>query len=76
MKGGSHLAQTGGENDDFIYFSHTLQEVVDPRPFEDMEVVPMIFNLHWHNEVCLLDSLGKRSELGNKRPQGVTLKLL
>ena len=72
----SHLAQTCGEDDDFVYLSHTLQKVVHPRSFQDMEMVPMIFNLHWNNEVCLLDSLGKQSELGTKRPRRVTLKLL
>jgi hypothetical protein len=53
----SYLAETCGENDHLVNLPHLFQKVVDARSFENVEVVPVVFNLDRNNEICLLDSL-------------------
>ena len=53
----SDLAQTCRENDNLVELSHLFQEIVNTGPFQNVEVVPMIFDFHRDDEVGLLDRL-------------------
>jgi hypothetical protein len=53
----AYLAQTRSENHDLIQFSHFLQEVVDSGPLDNVDVVPLPFNLDWDDIVGLGNQL-------------------
>ena len=47
----THLAQTGGEDDNFIDFPHPPKEFVYTGAFEHVKVVPIRLYLHWNNVI-------------------------
>lgn len=49
----NNLAQTGGEDYDFIYFAHFLEEIVNTWSFNHVNIVPVIFNFYRDNIVRL-----------------------
>lgn len=53
------LAQARGEDDDLVNFTHPFQEVVYAWTLDDVHVVPVIFDLHWHDVIRVLDGLEK-----------------
>lgn len=53
----TYFGQAGGKDDDLVNLAHFLEKVVDAGTLEDVEVMPVIFNLHWNNEIGLLDGL-------------------
>ena len=54
---GAYLAQAGREDDDLVDFTHLLQKVVYSWALDDIDVVPLPFNLHRHDVVRLGDEL-------------------
>lgn len=68
------LAETGCEDDDFVDFAHLLQKVVNTRPLEDVEMMPVVLYLDWDNKVRLLYRLHSVSNRRHQRKHvgGVT----
>lgn len=56
----THLAQARSEYDDLVYLTHQLQEVVDARPLDHIDVVPVIFYFHRNHEIRVGYCLMKR----------------
>ena len=50
----TNLAETGRENNNLVDLPHLLQEVVDARALDDIDVMPVILDLHRHHVVRLL----------------------
>ena len=59
----NNLAQTGGEDYDFIYFAHFLEEIVNTWSLNHINIVPVILDLDWHDIVGLLDRLDDSSSI-------------
>jgi len=57
--GSTNLAQARREDNDLVNFAHPFQEVVDAWTLDDVHVVPVIFDLHWHDVIRMLDGLEK-----------------
>jgi len=53
----SNLAQTGGENHDFVDLSHLEQEVVYAGTLDNINIMDLRFDLDWHNVVGRRDPL-------------------
>ena len=51
----AHFAQAGGEDHDLVDLAHFLEEGVDAWTFDDVDVVPVIFDLDGNHVVRLLD---------------------
>ena len=51
----AHLAQAGGEDHDLVDLAHFLEEGVDARTFDDVDVVPVVLDLDRDHVVRLLD---------------------
>ena len=49
----SYLAQTGCKNYDLINLPHLLQELVHSRPFNDIDIMPVVFDFHRYHIVSL-----------------------
>ena len=47
----THLAQAGGEDDNFIDLPHPPKELIYTGAFEDVKVVPICLYLHWNNVI-------------------------
>ena len=50
----THLAQASSEYNYFIDLAHFLEEVIDPRSLDTVNIMPMIFDLDRYDVVCLL----------------------
>ena len=48
-----NLAQTGRKDNNFVNLSHLLEKVVYARPFNDVDIMPMILDFDWNNIICL-----------------------
>jgi hypothetical protein len=61
----THFAEASCKNDNFIYFTHLFEEVVDSGSLEHMKVMPVVFNLNRDNKIRLLYGLrcGHRTEI-------------
>jgi hypothetical protein len=55
-----NLAQTGGKDNNFVNLAHFLEKVVYARPFNDVDIMPMILDFDWDNIICLGYGLGGR----------------
>jgi len=49
-----YLAEAGGENDDFVDFAHLFEKVVDAWAFDDVDVMPTVFDFDGDDIVSLL----------------------
>ena len=45
------------EDDDLIEFANALHELIDTRPFDDINIVILALDLHWNREVGLVEDL-------------------
>ena len=52
-----YLAQTRSEDYNLIQFSHLLEEIVDARAFDHVNIMPMVLNLYRDDVVRMLDRL-------------------
>lgn len=59
MPGSTNLAQACRENNNLVNFAHPFQEVVYAWTLDNVHVVPVIFDLHWHDVIRMLDGLEK-----------------
>ena len=48
-----NLAQTGCKDNNFVNLSHFLEKVIDTRPFDNIDIMPMILDFNWNNIICL-----------------------
>ena len=46
-----YLAQTCRKDHHFIKLSHLLEEGIDSGTFQDIKVVPVVFDLDGHDEI-------------------------
>ena len=49
-----YFAQTGSEDDNFVLLAHLLQEVIDARAFDDINIMPMILYFDRDDIISLL----------------------
>jgi hypothetical protein len=49
-----YLAETGGKDNNLIYLSHFFQEVVDPRPLKNVEMMPVVLDFNGDDKIRLL----------------------
>lgn len=56
----TYLAKTRREYHNLIELTHLLQKVVDTRPFDDIHIVPLPFNLDRNHVIGLGDKLQHR----------------
>lgn len=56
----THLRQRSGEDDDLVDLAHPLQEVVDSRSLDNVDVVRLAFDLDRDDVVGLGDELLKK----------------
>jgi len=50
---GGYLAQAGRKNYDFVNFPHLLQELVYSRPFNDVDIMPVVLDFHRYHIISL-----------------------
>lgn len=50
----TYLTETSSKDDNLVYFTHFLQEVIDPWTLNYVHIVPVILDFHRHNIVSLL----------------------
>ena len=60
MEAKTDFTQARGEHDNFIYFPHLLQEIIDAGSLDHVHVMPVILDLYGHNIVGLLYRLGEQ----------------
>jgi hypothetical protein len=51
------LAQAGGKYHHLVDLAHLLQKVVDAWALDDVHVMPMVLDLHWHDVIRVLYGL-------------------
>lgn len=52
-----YLAQTRGENYNLIQLSHLLEEIIDTRTFDHVNIMPMVLDLYRDDIVRVLNRL-------------------
>ena len=52
-----HLRDRGCKHYDLIELAHSLHELIDTRPLDNINVVILPFNLHWNREISLMEYL-------------------
>jgi hypothetical protein len=52
-KRGDYLAQAGSKNYDLVHLPHLLQEVVHSWPFNDIDIMPVVFDFHGNHIISL-----------------------
>lgn len=64
----TNFAETSCKNDNLVYLTHLLKEVVDSGSLEHMKVMPVIFNLNGDNKIGLLYGLRCDHRTGITKP--------
>ena len=52
-----YLAQTRSKNYNLVQLSHLLEEIIDARAFDHVNIMPVVFNFYRDNVVRVLDRL-------------------
>jgi len=52
-----YLAQTRSKNHNLIQLSHLLEEIIDTRAFDNVNIMPVILNLYRDDIIRVLDRL-------------------
>ena len=60
-----YLAQTRGEDYNLIQLSHLLEEIIDTRTFDHVNIMPVVLNLYRDDVVRMLDRLQRVSFFGD-----------
>lgn len=53
----TNLGYRRREDNYFVQFADSLHELIDTRPFDDIDVMVLAFNLYWNGEICLVKNL-------------------
>ena len=63
----TNLAQTRREHDDLKDLTHFFQKVINARALDYVDIVPVILDFNWHNIICLLNRLDRKSDIDLNR---------